>query len=349
MHAKICAMHAMSNPVRIEVLCTPHSMLGVVCTVLDVLNALQALAGMRQLPDPTVLRWRCANPGGAPVRLPAGAWPHLPKSGFAGLPDLLLLPGWHAYSGPALDRLVRQDAALAKYLQVVHAQGGLVVGVGNGAALLGRAGLLDERAAVVPWAFVPAILRQAPRALLRTDCAWTSHDRVWTCDSPVLSAEVVLDALRQTALSELATTAALALLHSPERQQVVVRIVKDVLGRPVPMGAVERARRWIEEHFTEPYSLEVLSAAAATSPRTLLRHFVTALGQTPLAHQQSLRIARARILLETTYLTVEQVTHACGYTEAGTFRRQFQSATGLLPSAYREQHRLRAKRKQWGG
>ena len=60
-------------------------------------------------------------------------------------------------------------------------------------------------------------------------------------------------------------------------------------------------------------------------------------------------MARARVLLETTYVSVEQVAQMCGYQDAGTFRRIFQRQTKELPAAYRERYRLRTSRKRWAG
>ena len=61
-----------------------------------------------------------------------------------------------------------------------------------------------------------------------------------------------------------------------------------------------------------------------------------------------LRITRARMLLETGYLTVEAIAEACGWRDAAMFRRIFREATGTTPSAYRERFRLRGRRRNWG-
>jgi transcriptional regulator GlxA family with amidase domain len=92
-----------------------------------------------------------------------------------------------------------------------------------------------------------------------------------------------------------------------------------------------------------------LAQAVATSPRTLLRHFASSQQQSPLLYLQGLRMARARVLLETTYLPVDQLALACGYTDAGTFRRHFLRAAGELPAAYRQHNRLRTSRARWLG
>jgi transcriptional regulator GlxA family with amidase domain len=132
-------------------------------------------------------------------------------------------------------------------------------------------------------------------------------------------------------------------------QQVAAQIIQGIHRKILPAGAVERAKRWLEAHVSEPYDLTATARAAATSGRTLLRHFAATLGQSPLDYLHGLRVARARVLLETTYISVEQIAHMCGYQDLGTFRRIFVGGTGDLPAAYREYYRLRTSRKRWRG
>jgi transcriptional regulator GlxA family with amidase domain len=335
------------EPVRIEVLWSAQGALGVAFTVIDVLRVIQSLASIRAVTGRPALSWRWrALPG---ERLPHWLAPMASQAptGRQLLPDLLVLPGWLVRTGPELDQRVRQSAALLPRLQAVHAQGGLLVAVGDAAALLGAAGLLRGREAVAPWPFVAAVLRHSEGVQLQADRPWVQSDRIWTCDTPVWTAEILLDALRHTRCTELALAASHVLLHSPERQQVASRIEQDIHNRRVPPGAVERARRWLEQHLVEPYDLDRLAQAAATSPRTLLRHFAATHGKSPLQYLCSLRLARAQMLLETTYLAVDQLAQACGYADVGTFRRHFLRATGELPAAYRERHRLRTRRSRW--
>jgi transcriptional regulator GlxA family with amidase domain len=331
---------------HVEVFWAPEVALGVALTVVDVLRVIQSLGGMRGTASRPVLSWRwCALPG---VRLPR--W----LSAMAGhpsvrqpLPDLLVVPGWLVRTGPELDQRVMQSSALVPRLQAVLARGGHVLGVSDAAALMGAAGLLRGREAVAPWPFVAAVLRHSEGVQLQAEQAWVHSERVWTCDAPVLATEVLLEALKKTPCHDLAVAASHVLLHSAERQQVAARIEQDIHNRRVSPGAVERARRWLEAHLTDPYDLSRLAEAAATSPRTLLRHFSATHGQTPLQYLQGLRMARACVLLETTYLGVDSLAQACGYPDVGTFRRHFLRATGELPATYREHNRLRARRTRW--
>ena len=339
----------MNSSLTLELLWTPSMVAGAALTTVDVLHVLQTLASMRHPLARAGLRWRWRRADGKPAPRLNMDLTSLPPQPFHGLPDVLVLPGWHALSGPHLDQLVAQASAASARIQQVHARGGLVLAVGNAVALLGHAGLLSGREAVAPWHFVPAVLRHSEGVRLLTDQPWTVSERVWTCDSPVWTTEIVLDALKQTPWAELAVAASHVLLHSPQRQQVAAQIVLDASNRKVPPGAVERARRWLEDHATEPYNLPQLAQACATSARTLLRHFSATHGQSPLQYQHSLRMARAQVMLETTYLPVDQIAQACGYTDVGTFRRLFLRATQELPAAYRAHYRLRTLRTRWPG
>ena len=176
---------------------------------------------------------------------------------------------------------------------------------------------------------------------------WTQHQRIWTCNSPVLATELVLDALKSTPLAELATATSHVLLPNLDRQQTVQQMMSEVNVKTQAAGSVDLARRYIDEHLTEPYNIETLCAVAATSARTLLRHFEATHGISPLSYLHQQRMTRAKVLLETTYLSIEQVAQACGYTDTGSFRRVFQKITGGLPAYYREQYRLRTSRRRW--
>lgn len=333
-----------SPPLCVDILWGPEVMAGAALAVVDVLRFINLLSAMRtpRVPDPVAWRWWCVGASRAPRGLAQSA-------AFSGPATLVVVPGWHAQSGPHLEQIVAQANSALDPLAQVHAAGGLVAGLFNAAALLGEAGLLQGRCAVVPWAFVTPVRRHSEGVTLLTDRSWTSDGRVWTCDSPVLATEVVIDMLRHTPVAELAMSAAHVYLHSEARQQVAARIVQGEQARGLPPGALERARRWLEDHVTEPYSLSATAQAAATSPRTLLRHFAGAYSQSPLDYLHSLRVARARVLLETTYVSVEQVAQMCGYQDTGTFRRLFARQTGELPAAYRARYTLRTSRKRWVG
>lgn len=323
-----------------EFLVADDALAGPAAAIADLLrtvNLLATLRGARR--DP--LAWQWTDPSGRAVRRLRGHGMRVPR------PDVLVVPGWHARNGPHLNRLVARDAAACTRLRAVHAAGGQVVAVFTGVALPGQAGLLEGARAAVPWPFIASVLRHAPTLDLAAGEAVVAHDRVWTVDSPTLATEAALAVLRAGRLADLAEAAGAVLLHAPERQRLARAVAADTRSRVGP-GSLERARRWLEDHLHEPYSLAATARAAATSERSLLRHFKASFGQTPLALLHALRVTRARMLLETSYLSTEAIAERCGWHDAAMFRTVFRRGTGMTPGAYRERYRLRTARREWG-
>ncbi len=336
-----------SIPTTVEILWGPETLLGPPMAVVDLLRVINSVAAIRhpRKVPPVAWRWRLAGDGQLPRHLPR---PDVAVPRGSTPSDILFLPGWHARNGPHLGRLAAQCAHVNDRLCAHHARGGAIVAIYNACAWLGQTGLLDGLRFVGPWPFLAPTLRIAPLAQPLTDRAWEQDRQIWTCDSPVLATELIVDALQRTPAGEFALAAAQVLVHTEQRQLMAGALVAEAMGRPTPAGVIERARRWLQAHVAEDYDVDALARASNTSVRTLLRHFASETGQTPVQYLHGLRMARACMLLETTYLPIEQVAQASGYAHLGTFRRQFQLATATQPATYRQQHRLRSSRHGWG-
>ena len=178
---------------------------------------------------------------------------------------------------------------------------------------------------------------------------WQRDGALWTTASLQDTLAAMLDLLAQTPAAELAQAASHALLFDPQRQLTATTAMETPTGHPLAAGALEQARRWLQDHRNEPYSLQATARAAATSPRTLLRWFAQVHGETPQDYLHRLRMAQAQALLQTTYLTVDDVAQQCGYNDTGSFRKVFTRVAGVTPGAYRQRFKLRTSRKQWLG
>jgi len=308
-----------------------------VVDVLQVLNTVARLRGAARAP----LRWQWCGPDGHALRRAGSGGRRVRR------PDLLVVPGWLARNGAHLSRLVERDRAAASRALAVHRAGGQVLALYTGVALLGQAGLLEQRRAAVPWPFIQSVLRHAPHLQLAEGEAWVGHEGIWTADSPALATELLLRALQACGLDDLAEGGRAVLLPTPQRQRLVKAVARASTARVGP-GTLERARRWLEDHWHERYDLGAVARAAATSERSLLRHFRAAFGHTPLQHVHQLRVTHARMLLETTYLSIEAIAERCGWHDAASLRAVFARHTGSTPAAYRQRHRLRSTRRQWG-
>ena len=104
---------------------------------------------------------------------------------------------------------------------------------------------------------------------------------------------------------------------------------------------IERARRWLNQRLDQAWNMAELAAYCNTSPRTLLRRFQEAVGMSPVQYAQQLRVERAKALLESTRLSLEDITGRCGYEDVSTFSKVFKRWAQLTPREYRMRFGLR--------
>ena len=118
------------------------------------------------------------------------------------------------------------------------------------------------------------------------------------------------------------------------------------LTAPPPTAAweasQERIRRmllFIEEHYAERVTLDMIAASAHISRSACLNCFRLLLGITPMAYLLDHRLEQAYRLLLTTNLPIAEIAEQCGFPDRSHFGKQFRTKTGLSPAQYRAQRR----------
>ncbi len=85
----------------------------------------------------------------------------------------------------------------------------------------------------------------------------------------------------------------------------------------------------------ENHSVGSLAARVHMSTRSFSRRFVAETGVPPMQWLTTQRILRARLLLETTALPVEDIAQQCGFASATLLRHHFDAEVGVAPTRYR--------------
>ena len=99
---------------------------------------------------------------------------------------------------------------------------------------------------------------------------------------------------------------------------------------------VARLVKRIESALPRPPSVEALADEFAMSQRTLSRHVREATGKSTMALVQSVRLNRARMLIESSRMTIDRVAEQVGYEDATALRRLMRKMAGVNPSRYRK-------------
>ena len=100
---------------------------------------------------------------------------------------------------------------------------------------------------------------------------------------------------------------------------------------------------YLEEHFKENLTLEMLAQKVLLSTKQLNRIINRLYGTTFYKHLTQLRIREAKRLLTQTDLSIEEISYLVGFATHTGFYKAFKQTTGQVPSAYR------AKNKKTGG
>ena len=101
-------------------------------------------------------------------------------------------------------------------------------------------------------------------------------------------------------------------------------------------GYIYKILRYVEENYSEPISMNDLSAVTGLSADYMTRRFKNILHMTPSEYVRKFRIARAMELLCTTDESVSEIAAKTGFSDISLFSRVFKQSVGLPPAHYRK-------------
>ena len=98
---------------------------------------------------------------------------------------------------------------------------------------------------------------------------------------------------------------------------------------------IEKACEFMRQHFSERIYLDQICCYTGLSKSTLLRAFTKSKGITPYRYLETIRINKAKVLLEKGILPIDAAMQT-GFSDQSHFTNYFSSFIGLAPGVYRE-------------
>ncbi|GGU49664.1 GlxA family transcriptional regulator [Streptomyces lavendofoliae] len=285
-----------------------------------------------------------------------GRWPdHLAAGRSGGSPYESVLVGPASAGGPLLpmgveplDRLdeagtvivtgveepaVPPDPELVERLRDAYDRGSRMVSICTGAFALAAAGILDGRSATTHWYWAGLLRDRHPLVTVREAELYVEDTGVFTSAGVLAGTDLCLHLLRLDHGQAVANAMARFLVSPPHREGGQAQFIESV-PRPDTEG-ISGVITWILEHLDEPLTLESVSRHSHMSTRTLRRRFRAATGTSVMTWVAAQRVARARVLLETTRLGIDDIAHRCGFGSSESLRVHFTALTRTSPSRYR--------------
>jgi AraC family transcriptional regulator, transcriptional activator FtrA len=239
---------------------------------------------------------------------------------------------------PALPHACMRDrpipADLVEAVRVAALAGARMVSLCSGAFVLAAAGVLDGMRVTTHWRQAENLARRYPAVTVDPTVLYVDNGNVLTSAGRSAGLDLCLHILRRDFGAHVANQVARQMVvpaHRPGGQsQYVDQSVPETDSDS--MGAV---LQWAAERLAEPLTVETLAAQAKMSTRTFVRRFHEATGTTPRQWLLSQRVNRARELLESTTLPIDQVSDHSGLGSAANLRQHFSVLVGTTPTEYR--------------
>ncbi|MEU7834106.1 MULTISPECIES: helix-turn-helix domain-containing protein [unclassified Nonomuraea] len=256
-----------------------------------------------------------------------------------GGPDVVVADGLDALDGADTVLAVGSGGEQAPpevldALRRAAAGGARIASLCTGAFVLAQAGLLDGRRATTHWGLADDLATRFPSIEVRPDVLFVEDGGIFTSAGAAAAIDLCLHLVRLDYGAAVANAAARLAVVSPVRPGGQSQFIETPLP-PERGTSLAPTRAWALEHLDRPLTLADLAGHAKISVRTLTRRFHAETGLSPLQWLLHRRVDRARELLETTELPMDQVAGKSGLGSADSLRKHLSNRAGLTPTAYR--------------
>lgn len=235
---------------------------------------------------------------------------------------------------PGFEPIVRPPEKVLDELARARARGRRVVSICTGAFALAAAGLLDGLHATTHWRHIDQLERDFPDVTVDRDVLYVDQGEVLTSAGVCCGIDLCLHIVRRDLGAAPANQIARGLVAAPHRDGGQAQYVPAAVTEAGDTSLSD-TRMWALGRLGEPLSLRALARHAGVSQRTFMRRFTDETGTTPLQWLLNARLSKARELLETTTLSVDEVARHCGLGTAANLRLHFRRSLGTTPTAYR--------------
>ncbi len=318
---------------KVVVLVLPEvldSSLGITLDVLSTANSLRASTGQKPLFEVAVV-------GTGPLRVRTGAGFEigpLAKMPLRQFPVLVVVPGSNQPTPQKIDAWLERREVLCAgaWLRKAAKAGAHLACSCAGTFLLGHTGLLNGHVATTSWWLARHFKKRFASVDLDMDRMVVADGRIWTAGAALAQADLMLAVVSRWGTSELAQDCARFLLLDRRVTQSHYAIASH-LARQTP--TIQRADRWIHANLSGKITLDGLARALHMTPRTLSRHFASAVDMSPIQYVQRLRVERAVQLLEASAESIDTVADRIGYSDASMLRKLLIRERGVTPRMLR--------------
>ena len=242
--------------------------------------------------------------------------------------DTLLLAGGIGYQA------VTRNSDVIRWIQRKARTVERIGSICTGAFVLAACGLLDHKSATTHWAYCDRLAKAVPGCAVDPDALYVRNGNVYTSAGVTAGMDMALAMVEEDwgKATALAVAQELVMfLKRPGGQSQFSRYLQAQKSE----DRFGKLQLWVLEHLDADLSVEKLAQLAGLSVRHFSRQFASAVGVSPAAFVQRLRVEEARRCIEDGSNRLKGVARRCGFADEQSLRRAFRRALGVTPAEYR--------------
>lgn len=235
-------------------------------------------------------------------------------------------------AGENVERLA--DAAVRGTLRQLLRAKVPIYALGTATWLLADAAVLHNTRCTIHWGRMAALSEQF-EDLSVDDALFVRDGQIVTCAGKFAAFDLAIDLVQQRGGTDLASSICQHVAADRWRDGASAQSVPPGLRYGSAGKRLLPIIKLMDANLEDPLSLEEISICLGISRRQIERLFKHHLSRTPFQHYLTLRLAKARQLIELTDMSIMDVAVACGFVSSSHFSKTFRDHVGLLPSELR--------------
>ena len=281
---------------------------------------------------PEAYRWKILSLDGGPVRASNGMSLNVDGAlaSAQAVKTLFVVAGFNP--------LQHYQSALGEALRQIDRQGATLGAIDTGAFVLAQARLLRGHPVTLHWEAQSAFKERFPALTVTQELIEWGERRI-SCAGGTAAMDMVLALIGRRHGQALAATVSEQFLHGPVRSPSEHQRTEVVARFGVHDKKLVQVIQTMQAHLEEVMVIAALAAAVGVTRRQMERMFAAHLQVSPAAFYLSLRLDRARQLLEQSDMGVMAIAVACGFSGPSHFSRAYRRRFGVRPKDERSRKR----------
>lgn len=243
--------------------------------------------------------------------------------------DTIIVPGWRGADKPV-------PVAYCAAIRAAHDRGVRLVAICSGVYVLAAAGVLDGRAVTTHWKYADDLASKFPKVSVQANELYIHDGTIVTSAGSSAGIDACLHIVRSDYGAKIATSVARRLVMHAHRQGDQAQYIECPIPQSNEVHRLSKLMDDVQSRLSDDHSIKSMSIQAGMSTRTFQRRFIKLTGLSPVKWVTQERINYGRMLLETTTLSIDQISDKVGFSNPETLRYHFRQILDISPTSYRK-------------